>query len=115
MIEKQINGFGMYLTYDPYLNKNDLERMASDIDNLGFDGLSFMVSIDKDGWVARCQQIPRLTCGSDNPSPSKKDLENSMAEAILTAFYVRSSVPKKEKKVKKFSPEFTYSVSMAIA
>ena len=105
----------MYLTYNPYLNKDDLKRMMSDIGKLGFSELSFIVSIDKNGWVARCQQIPGITCSSDEPSPSHKDLEYSMAEAILTAFYVRSMKPKKKVKPQETNSEFTYSISAVTA
>ncbi|MEI6553508.1 MAG: hypothetical protein WCO09_02975 [bacterium] len=71
------------------LDLDDFEFMNSQIKEIGRDGmLHFTYKTHKDGWVAQCEEISGIVTGNNNPNPSQDEINDSIRNAIFTAFNV---------------------------
>ncbi len=61
-------------------------RMKDDIGNHG--GLTFNISINSRGWIAKCAEIPAIITGSDESKPSDEEIENLVKDAIFSAYNI---------------------------
>ena len=50
--------------------------------------LNFYVQRHKDGWVAECQEIKGIITGGDDVSPTDKEVNDNIRDAIFSAFGV---------------------------
>ena len=63
-------------------------RVMEEIEKVG--SLTFALSLNDEGWVAQCNEMPALIAGNTNPHPSDIEIKSEIRSAIFSAFDVKT-------------------------
>lgn len=50
--------------------------------------LNFVMTIDEEGWFAKCEEFPGIVTGGTSTNPSEKEISSALIDSIKTAFHV---------------------------
>lgn len=51
-----------------------------------FDGFTFEIEKDEEGWSAQCVDIPEIITSDTNPNATNEEIDSNIKDAIFTAF-----------------------------
>ena len=103
-MEKNKNNFALLFGNNADISLDEKARVISELNKIG--GLTFKISKDEEGWVAKCNEIPAIIACNTNPSPTSDEIESLIRDAVFSAFNVRFE--KKPDSIKS-SLSFNYS------
>lgn len=83
---------------NPDIALEERARVIAELQKLG--SLTFLIEVDEDGWIAKCQEIEGLFAADTNPKASSVEIDAQVREAVYNAFHVKFnkiplSVPQK--------------------
>lgn len=70
----------------PFETKRDsrVQSMLVEIQRRG--GLKFRIEKNKEGWIAKCENLKGIITGGTNPNPTQTEIDAQIKDAIFTAF-----------------------------
>lgn len=70
--------------------QDDIERMNAQIEEVGRDGmLHFIITTNKDGWLAQCEEISGIITGGKNSNPTQEEINLNIRDAVYSTFNVK--------------------------
>src|SRR3989344_1744655 len=95
--------YGLLFGGEP-VSESEKARVIEEIKKVG--SLTFSLSLNEEGWVAQCNEMPSLIAGNTNPSPSNIEIKSEIRATIFSAFDVQTE----QMRIESPYQEFKYSI-----
>ena len=95
--------YGLLFGGEP-VSESEKARVIEEIKKVG--SLTFSLSLNEEGWVAQCNEMPSFIAGNTNPSPSNIEIKSEIRATIFSAFDVQTE----QMRIESPYQEFKYSI-----